>query len=190
MARNHTDVFSCSSEDQRSKNQCHWAKVKVSSGLFFSGGFEGRIYFLAFFQLLEVACVPCHFLASLCPVLLMSHLLLLSCHWVSLYLSLMRTLWLHWVHLNNPQNFTCYKILRLVTSAKSPLPYKVTLTGIRTWVSWGTIIQPTTFINSSILVMVNLRHLIGISIEGLGRQLDIWVWSLGRTLAWWWRSSV
>ena len=43
-------VASYSSGGQKSKNQFHWAKVKVLAGLVPSGGSEGRINLLDFFS--------------------------------------------------------------------------------------------------------------------------------------------
>ena len=105
----------------------HWL-----TGLVPSGGSEGRIFFLAFFWLLVVTCIP--WLAApsfsfqsswLQPLLLSSHRLLLhSDSPASLLQRPLRLYWATWIiHL---------KILNLISSAKSLLPQKVMFMGSRT----------------------------------------------------------
>lgn len=62
-------------------------------------------------------------------------------------LSLVRTLWLHWSHWNNPRKSPHLKILNVITPAEFLLPYKVL--GIRTWMSLrGALFCLTEWLNS------------------------------------------
>ena len=124
-------------------NQSHQAEIKVQAALCSLGRLSERMGSLTF---PGCSWLPAFF-GPLVRISLTSASIITS---LSLWLSrffLIRTLGLHWAHLDNPgYSQAPLKICHLVTSAKFLLPYKVIfsqVTGISMCASLGTIIQAT-----------------------------------------------